>query len=381
MVRAVRWGLVVAAMSWAGTQALADLFVSDNFGSQILRFNESTGAFLSTAVPAGSGGLDGATGMMIGPDGLLWVTSQNKNEILRYDAYDGTFVNAFVSSAQGNNSSLNGPSAIKMVNGEVWVSNFFGNSIERFNPMTGQNLGPATTGGTLAGVTDFAFSHTGDLYVSSFQTNSVLKYNGQTREFVEALPSSPALVGPATIAFNNDQLHVASLLGQTVQRFNAQANAFETFATPPSFGENNPFPSDLLFRNGQLLVTLTGLQSIAGFDAITGAPNGFFATAPTLQVPGRMLIAPVWIPGDANGDGRVSLIDFSALRANFGTGTTRRQGDFDGNQLVDLKDFSILRSNFGRSNSLVPEPLGLGFAAGLVGLLVASRVKRRTVRP
>ena len=54
------------------------------------------------------------------------------------------------------------------------------------------------------------------------------------------------------------------------------------------------------------------------------------------------------VPGDANGDGRVTAGDFGALSNNFGrTGMTWREGDFDGDGRVTSRDFGILSNHFG----------------------------------
>jgi predicted outer membrane repeat protein len=63
---------------------------------------------------------------------------------------------------------------------------------------------------------------------------------------------------------------------------------------------------------------------------------------------GAFELQPV-LPGDANQDGSVDLLDFQALKANLGTtsGATLADGDFDGDADVDLGDFNVLKSNFG----------------------------------
>lgn len=78
------------------------------------------------------------------------------------------------------------------------------------------------------------------------------------------------------------------------------------------------------------------------------------------------------LPGDANADGRVDLLDLSILASHFGDPGSYTEGDFNGGGYVDLLDLSILASNFGFSGSPgtdVPEPvsgtlllLGLGVA-------------------
>ena len=86
------------------------------------------------------------------------------------------------------------------------------------------------------------------------------------------------------------------------------------------------------------------------------------------------------IPGDANGDGSVTIADFAILRANFGTsGSSFELGDFNEDGSVTIADFAILRANFGTTAAAaevaqieswaasVPEPATLGVlaAAGL----------------
>ncbi|QDU71316.1 dockerin type I domain-containing protein [Mucisphaera calidilacus] len=80
------------------------------------------------------------------------------------------------------------------------------------------------------------------------------------------------------------------------------------------------------------------------------------------------------IPGDANGDGKVDLLDLSILASNFdGTDTPYdvSDGDFNGDGFVNLLDLSILASNF--ETSPAPEPA----AAGLLGLGAMALLRRR----
>ncbi|QDU71874.1 family 16 glycosylhydrolase [Mucisphaera calidilacus] len=65
------------------------------------------------------------------------------------------------------------------------------------------------------------------------------------------------------------------------------------------------------------------------------------------------------LPGDANLDGVVDLLDLSVLASNFDTpGNGWSTGDFNGDISVDLLDLSTLASNFESSGS-VPEPTSL----------------------
>ncbi len=56
----------------------------------------------------------------------------------------------------------------------------------------------------------------------------------------------------------------------------------------------------------------------------------------------------VWLPGDADGDGRVGLIDLNRVRNHFGLDSAQRfHGDLDGNGVVDLGDLNAVRNHFG----------------------------------
>ena len=53
--------------------------------------------------------------------------------------------------------------------------------------------------------------------------------------------------------------------------------------------------------------------------------------------------------GDANGDGRVTVTDFSAWKAQNGHTGERLSADFDGDGEVTVTDYSIWRANNGRA--------------------------------
>ncbi|MEM7682693.1 MAG: dockerin type I domain-containing protein [Planctomycetota bacterium] len=101
-----------------------------------------------------------------------------------------------------------------------------------------------------------------------------------------------------------------------------------------------------------------------------------------------VLVTGVLLPGDANGDGVVDLLDFDILAQNFGAPGNGlgipngvADGDFNGDGAVDLLDFDTLAQNFGSSSpasvpgaipGAVPEPASLA-TLGLGGLWAARR--------
>ncbi|MFW6154728.1 MAG: dockerin type I domain-containing protein [Planctomycetota bacterium] len=117
---------------------------------------------------------------------------------------------------------------------------------------------------------------------------------------------------------------------------------------------------------GKLNVSLVdGYQPSVGdvFPIVTAqSVTGAFASTTGLNVGGGVilqlqqtasavnLVAVAGLPGDADGNGSVSLGDFSILKNNFGMteGATWSDGDFDGDGDVDLDDFILLKKHFGQ---------------------------------
>ena len=77
------------------------LYVCSFYYDAVKKYDAASGAFLSTPVASGSGGLDGPTALDFGPDGDLFVASSENDSVRRYDAATGAFVSIFVSSGTG----------------------------------------------------------------------------------------------------------------------------------------------------------------------------------------------------------------------------------------------------------------------------------------
>jgi DNA-binding beta-propeller fold protein YncE len=77
------------------------LYVASFLTDEVMAFDASTGAYLSTFVAAGAGGLDGPTACAFGPDDDLYVASQGHDSIRRYSGTTGSFVETFVAAGSG----------------------------------------------------------------------------------------------------------------------------------------------------------------------------------------------------------------------------------------------------------------------------------------
>jgi CubicO group peptidase (beta-lactamase class C family) len=150
-------------------------------------------------------------------------------------------------------------------------------------------------------------------------------------------------------------------LGTFVMRRYENGQPME-FASPGAFGT---YPwIDLENEYVGVLVIDARLDDVIGFvDDVRAFAADHIDAAPAL-------------PGDANRDGTVDLIDFGILRRDFGTTPGRFiGGDFNGDGTVNLTDFGILRTNFGNASDApnaadlpapIPAPTLLWPAAALL---------------
>jgi fibronectin type 3 domain-containing protein len=118
-----------------------------------------------------------------------------------------------------------------------------------------------------------------------------------------------------------------------------------------------------VYKNGEVLATMSGtnvlivapfetvsFETFTELDANTTTANAYVSEYQSKLADLEAAYRGELIPGDANGDGVVDILDYNILVSNFGkTGMTWSQGDFNEDGVVDIKDFSILSSNYGQS--------------------------------
>jgi WD40 repeat protein len=141
-----------------------NLYVADAAGA-VYKFNGTNGAFISTFVAKGSGGLNTARGVAFGPDGNLYVTdfSTATSQVLRYNGTTGAFMGVFA-SATGACSGLSLPRGLTFgPNGNLFVGSYGSGDIFEYNGSTGAcvtDFVPSGTGG-LGGPTFLVFGEGG----------------------------------------------------------------------------------------------------------------------------------------------------------------------------------------------------------------------------
>jgi len=188
------------------------------------------------------------------------------------------------------------------------------------------NIGSGILAGSTTALSDIAHARTSTnapvWNTTSAANNSYVSSNGQSVSFlIETLNVKPGAFTASSIAANGQNYSKVSVSIPNI--------------TSPSLG--GPEYQGANWNEDSTSSTGTGSTSSIKNGSYTASP-GFVSLEDTL-------------PGDANGDGSVSLADFVIFNSNFGhTGTFNwSQGDFNGDTAVSLADFVILSSHFGQS--------------------------------
>jgi outer membrane protein assembly factor BamB len=318
----LRASLVLALGAALNATARADLFVSSFSQNTVLRYNETTGAFLGTFISAGSGGLSAPHRGAFGPDGNFYVASADNDRVLRYNGATGAFLGIFAAAPQ-----LDYP-------------------------------------------VDLQWGADGSLYVSSQLNNSIVRFNGTTGAFIDVFVASGSggLDGPSGMQFHNGDLYVAGRFSSEVYRYNGTTGAFEQ-----SFGAGNlssAFGLDFA-PDGSLLVASGGTDAVTRFDPDTGASMGNLVTGGSggLSFPIGVEFGP----------------DNNLYVASFNTDSVKRYDSTTGAWLGDFVvagSGGLSNPNFMTFASLsVPEPSSLYLLLGAAVILIpARRHGKRPVR-
>jgi sugar lactone lactonase YvrE len=192
-------------------------------GYAIARYDSQTYEFYDFFAPGGSGGLSYPRGMAFGPDGNLYVSSYNTDNVLRYDGTSGEFLGALAWVDEPEGLTF-GP------DGDLYVAARGTNEIRRYDGKTGQPLGVFASGDTLDGPYELRFRDDGKLYVSNYWSPSVAMFDGETGEslgyFVAEQP--PEIMGfAAGFDFGPDgNLYIADNSNQRITRFDGTTGEF-----------------------------------------------------------------------------------------------------------------------------------------------------------
>jgi outer membrane protein assembly factor BamB len=232
-------GIALTAETTLAIGPDGNLYVGDFNSSQIFKFSP-TGTLLGVFVSAGSGGLNGPSGMTFGPDGNLYVNSYFTNQVLKYNGSTGAFIATFVSAGSGGLTSPTG--LVFRVAGTIGeqcigigeclllVGSGGTNQVLAYDYSTGAFTTTFVSAGSggLSSPADLAFGPDGNFYVVSQSSGQVLRYNGTTGAFISAFvpAGSGGLSLPQGMVFGDGNLYVGSERTNQVLEYNATTGAF-----------------------------------------------------------------------------------------------------------------------------------------------------------
>ncbi len=160
----------------------ARLFVSGYF-STVHVYDACTGAYLRDL--DGNARIAGAQAVKLGPDGLIYVVSEMKQQILRYRNDTLEFVDVFATLPGADPTGLAfGP------DGSVYVAAFKTNDVRRLSA-TGAVLGiavPKSAAGLNGPDNGLTFANDGNLYIPGYYSHNVVRHDPRTGQTTTAVP-------------------------------------------------------------------------------------------------------------------------------------------------------------------------------------------------
>jgi hypothetical protein len=379
--------------------------------NKVFRF-DNDGNKLANDIPAYSGGLVYPTGIAVGPDNNIYVSSEATGSILFFDGQSGA---PLTSPQPGGSAGLfaalgtTAPAQLAFgPDGNLYVSEFFGTAVRVYDAHAGANFGQrladAATGLSSAG--GLAFASNGDLLVgdgfamAQGQTAQIVRVHNGVQSTFGATNLGGVYAPSALMTLEDDSLLIVDLIANYVAHYDANGLPLTPFAAiePLIAPPGSDFPSDIkLDPDGNIIISVLGATSppdnrgaLWRYDL-----DGHIIDPDNDMTPNEPIVSGIepiggidWttslatLAGDYDGNGSVGPSDYARWRADFGKRVARGNGaDGDANGVIDARDYVLWRKAAGQASgtnldsNAVPEPAALVLLFG--GLLVSCTARAR----
>ncbi|MEN8144181.1 MAG: NHL repeat-containing protein [Gemmatimonadota bacterium] len=214
------------------TQSTALVYTANLKANTVSVHDLATGQPAEYQVEPNAGGLSAPTGVAIGPDGLLYVSSSGTDQILRYDPDTGGFLDVFT-----DDERLAGPFSLAFAaDGSLFVSSGRANVVLRVDGESGQVLGVAATDTLMKVPIGLAVQGDSLLHVASAGSNAILTFALKTGVLLHGTASDD-LKFPSDVALGPDgALYVSSAFDGKLVRMDASTRATSEIARLPGEG-------------------------------------------------------------------------------------------------------------------------------------------------
>jgi DNA-binding beta-propeller fold protein YncE len=241
------------------------LYVADYGGDQILRFNAGTGAFVDHFVSASAGSLRPVS-ITFGPDGDMYVSSFTQGgRIMRYDGSNGASKGIFFQ----NTRYLDEPATLIFKGGTLWALSNDIEQVVEINVNTGL-VNRYWGSSKLRYPHDMVMDHWGNLLIvheniPNDGLRPVQVWSSRTGTFL--LSMGPEDMGIASaIEFGPDgNFYVAESCGSRILRFHGR-----TYSYMGVFIDNVSEPWDIAFGPNGMLWVISD-DKVIRFDGTTGS--------------------------------------------------------------------------------------------------------------